>query len=207
MITVHHLGVSQSDRVVWLMEELGLPYKLVWHNRSAEGLAPDSYLALHPAAAAPIIQDGDLTLTESEAILPYICHRYAGGRLTVAPDAPAYPDYLFWMAANNNLLGLFFAKATTNEATPPMFLKMLNRRENGYARFMEDTLAKRPYLAGDEFTCADIINLFALRFPNMLGGRDDMPNTKAYVQRLLERPALIKADAIAGVAASPPPGA
>ncbi len=55
MITIHHLGVSQSDRVVWLMEELGLPYKLKWYNRKADRLAPDDFLALHPAATAPII--------------------------------------------------------------------------------------------------------------------------------------------------------
>jgi len=64
MITIHHLGVSQSDRVVWLMEELGLPYKLVWHRRGADNLMPPSYLALHPAATAPVIQDGDRTMSE-----------------------------------------------------------------------------------------------------------------------------------------------
>jgi len=86
MITIHHLGVSQSDRIVWLMEELGLPYELKWYRRGPDRLAPSDFLALHPAATAPIIQDGDTVLAESGAIVEYICHRYAGGRLTVGPD-------------------------------------------------------------------------------------------------------------------------
>jgi len=75
MITIHHLGVSQSDRVVWLMEELGLPYKLVWYRRGAtDNLMPASYLALHPAATAPVIDDDGRKIAESAAILEYICH-------------------------------------------------------------------------------------------------------------------------------------
>ena len=68
MITIHHLGVSQSDRVVWLMEELGLPYQLKWYVRGTDRLAPPEFLALHPAATAPIIEDGDTLLAESGAI-------------------------------------------------------------------------------------------------------------------------------------------
>ena len=75
MITIYHLGVSQSDRVVWLMEELNLPYHLEWFDRGEDGLAPDEYRALHPAATAPVIKDGDRTLTESAVILEYICRR------------------------------------------------------------------------------------------------------------------------------------
>src|SRR3974377_1876064 len=121
MIIIHHLGLSQSDRVVWLMEELGLPYEMVWHRRGPDGLAPASLLALHPAATAPIIEDGDLVLAESEAILPYICFQHGGGRLTVKPGAPNFADYLFAMTLNNNFLGLFFSKAAATEATaaPP----------------------------------------------------------------------------------------
>ncbi len=86
MLTIHHLGASQSERVVWLMEELGLPYEMVWRKRGADGRAPAWYLALHPAATAPLVQDGDRMLCESAAILEYVCHKYAGGRLAVAPD-------------------------------------------------------------------------------------------------------------------------
>ena len=77
MITIHHLGISQSDRIVWLMEELDLPYELKWYKRKSDRLLPDEYLALHPAATAPVIEDGDKVLAESGAIVEYISHRYA----------------------------------------------------------------------------------------------------------------------------------
>lgn len=96
MITIHHLGVSQSDRIVWLMEELHLPYRLKWHKRTESGLAPNEYLALHPAATAPVIEDEGTALTESAVIAEYICHRYAGGKLTVRPEQSNYAEYLYF---------------------------------------------------------------------------------------------------------------
>lgn len=204
MLIIHHLGVSQSDRVVWLMEELGLPYKLVWHSRGADGLAPPSYLALHPAATAPVIQDGDRTLCESAAILEYVCHKYAGGKFTVAPSAPNYYDYVYWMHFNNNVLGLFFTRLALGEQTEGRVAGLVRRREDGYARILEQTLAASPYLAGPEFTCADIMTMFPLTSPRIFGGREDTPNAKAYVERIAKRPAYIKAMQIAGPTAVPP---
>ena len=211
MITIHHLGVSQSDRVVWLMEELGLPYKLVWHRRGADNLMPPSYLALHPAATAPVIQDGDRTIAESAAILEYICHRYGGGKFTVAPDRPNYPDYVYWMHFNNNTLGLFFARLALGTQPPgPEAQRMaglLQRREDGYARYMDQTLAKSSFLAGDELTCADIMSVFNLVSLPTFAARTDIPHVKAYLERIAKRPAYIKAMQIAGPTATPPAGA
>ena len=211
MLTIHHLGVSQSDRAVWLLEELGLPYKLVWHRRGADNLAPPSYLALHPAATAPVVQDGDRMLCESAAILETLCHKYAGGRLTVGPDQPHYYDYLYWMHFNNNALGLFFARLAlgTQPANPnsERMLGLVQRREDGYARFMEQTLAASPFLAGPEFTCADIMSVFNLvSFPSWRD-RTDIPNVRAYLDRITKRPAYVKAMKIAGPSATPPDGA
>ena len=206
MITIHHLGVSQSDRVVWLMEELGLPYELVWHRRGADGLAPASYLALHPAATAPVVQDGDRVLAESAAIVEHICHAHAGGRLTVGPGAANHYDYLYWMQLNNNVLGLFFAKLALGGATDGVLAQMIQRREDGYARMVEQPLAASPYLAGPEFTLADLMSVYCIRSPRMLGARSDMPNAAAYMARIAARPAYIKAMAIAGAAAAPPAG-
>ena len=110
MLTIHHLGVSQSDRVVWLMEELGLPYRLQWYARGPDGLQPPEYVALHPASTAPVVEDDGRVLSESAAILEYVCHKYAKGRLTVAPSQPSHFDYLYFMHWNNNVQGLFFAK-------------------------------------------------------------------------------------------------
>lgn len=207
MLKIHHLGVSQSDRVVWLMEELGLPYELVWHRRTAEGSMPASYAALHPAATAPVIQDGDRTLAESAVILEYICHTHAGGRMTLGPKDAAYYDYLYWMQLNNNVLGLFFAKLAQGSQPPTTLSAILKRREDGYARLLDQTLADRPFLCGDDLTCADIMVLYGLRSPRMLGGREDTPNVTAYVERLSRRPAYIRAMDLVGPQATPPEGA
>ncbi len=210
MITIHHLGVSQSDRIVWLMEELGLPYELKWYNRKQDRLAPDEYLALHPAATAPVIQDGDLMLAESAAIVEYICHRYADGKFTVRPDQPNYAEYLYWMHFNNNILGLFFAKSALRaQAHGPEADRiggLIKRREEGYFRYLEQRLGASPYLAGPEFTCADVMVIFDLTSLPRFGGRtiEDLPNARSYVQRIGERPAYVKAMKIAGPTAVPP---
>lgn len=210
MIIIHHLGVSQSDRVVWLMEELGLPYDLKWYHRKANRLMPDAYFALHPAATAPVIEDEGRVLTESAVVLEYICRTHADGRFTVGPDQPNYFDYLYWMQFNNNALGLFFAQLAmganpTGEATP-VVKELLHRRWSGYYDYLEQTLAKHTYLAGDDFTCADMMVVY--NFGNILasGGRtlDDLPNTNAYFQRISARPAYRRAMQIAGPEATPP---
>jgi glutathione S-transferase len=210
MITIHHLGISQSDRIVWLMEELNLPYQLKWYNRKEDRLAPEEYLALHPAATAPVIQDGDLVLAESAAIVEYICHRYAGGKLTIGPDQPNYVEYLYWMHFNNNVQGLFFAKlALGAQAHGPDAERIggfIKRREEGYYRYLDQRLGVSPYLAGTEFTCADVMVTFNLTTLPLFGGRtiDDLPNARSYVKRIGERPAYRKAMEIAGPTAVPP---
>ncbi len=204
MLTIHHLGVSQSDRIVWLMEELGLPYELVWHTRGPDGAAPASYLALHPAATAPVVQDGERMLSESAAIVEHICHTHAGGRLTVAPGAPNHYDYVYWMHFNNNILGLFFAKLALAGQTEGPIAGFIQRREDGYARHLEQTLSQRPYLTGDDFTAADLMSHYCLRSPRMLGARDDLPHARAYVARISRRPAYVRAMKIAGAEARPP---
>jgi glutathione S-transferase len=198
LLIIHHLGVSQSERVVWLVEELGLPYEIIWHRRGADGFAPASYLALHPAATAPVIQDGDRTLCESAAILEYVCHKYADGRLTVSPDQPNFYDYVYWMHFNNNILGLLFTRLALRGQTEGRMAGFVQRREGGYARMLEQTLATSAYLAGPELTCADIMVMYGLTSPRIFGGRDDL--------RVSKRPAYIKAMQLAGPTAVPPEG-
>jgi glutathione S-transferase len=207
MITIHHLGVSQSERIVWLMEELGLPYELRWYNRGADGLAPPEYLALHPAAMAPVIEDDGLVLAESNAIVEYICHRHGGGRLMAKPEAPNYPDYLYWLQFNNNVLGLFFAKAAGGDE-PGRIGKVVQRREDSYYRFLEQRLGESPFLGGPELSCADILSMFQLTTATRFGARkiDDLPNTLAYVRRIEARPAYQRAMAVAGPDAKAPAG-
>jgi glutathione S-transferase len=206
MITIHHLGVSQSDRIVWLMEELNLPYRLKWHRRAASGLAPDEYLALHPAATAPVIDDEGTVLTESAVIAEYICHKYAGGRLTVSPAQADYAEYLYWMHFNNNVLGLFFAKRAAGSSESIEGAKgVFARREARYFNYMNTRLGESLFLSGAEFTCADIMVMFPLTTLPGFGGRaiDDLPNVISYVKRIEARSAYIKAMEIAGPKATP----
>ena len=210
MITIHHLGVSQSDRVVWLMEELGLPYTLKWYHRGPDRLAPPEFLALHPTATAPVIEDDGVVLAESIVILEHICRRHAGGRLTVNPDDPRYSDYLFWMQFNNNLLGLYFAHlalAAGGGEGPGVdrVAGLIARRRDSLLAHMDECLGKRPYLAGDELTCADIMAMFNLTTLPHFGGQEisGLPNLTAYSQRITARPAYAKAMEIAGPNATP----
>ena len=210
MITIHHLGVSQSERIVWLMEELGLPYKLKWYDRKANRLAPDELLALHPTAMAPVIEDGDRVLTESAVIVEYICHRYAGGKFTVQPTQPNYYDYLYWMHFNNSTMGLRFTKSVLAAgAAGPVadtMNELVKRREEQFYGYLNRRLGESPYLGGPELTCADIMSVFRLTTAILFGARriDDLPAVVDYVRRIEARPAYRKAMSIAGPKALAP---
>ena len=92
MITIYHLSTSRSERIVWLMEELGLPYQLERYLREPTGAAPEELKAIHPLGRAPVIRDGDTVLAESGAIVEYIVHRYGDGRLALPPQAATRSD-------------------------------------------------------------------------------------------------------------------
>jgi glutathione S-transferase len=212
MITIHHLGVSQSDRVVWLMEELGLPYDLKWYDRGEDFLSPPEYRALHPAGTAPVITDGNLVLGESTAIVEYISQRYGEGKLSVPVSDPDYPHYLYWMQFNNNLQSALFiklaVKMTGVESSPDnIMVTTTQRREEGIYNTLEQRLGESDYLGGPRFSCADIMSMFNLTSLGMLGAREideSLPNTRAYVERVSARPAYQKAMGIAGPEASKP---
>lgn len=194
MLVIHHLGISQSDRIVWLCEELGLPYELKRYERDpATRLAPAEYKALHPAGTAPVIDDGGVRLAESGAIVEYILERYGQGRLRIAPGEPGYADYLYWLHAGPGsfmpamMVDLVLQVAgVQGEATAALKA----RGDNAY-RMTEARLAQVPYLAGEQFTAADIMNLFPLTTGRMFVPRDlaAYPAIRAYLQRIGERPA------------------
>ena len=105
MLIVHHLRRSQSERIVWLCEELGLDYELRCYDRNkTDLLAPAEYKALHPMGTAPVITDGDLVLAESVAILEYILAQYGPSDLSRGPGDPAFADYLYWLHFANGTL-------------------------------------------------------------------------------------------------------
>jgi glutathione S-transferase len=159
-----------------------------------------------------VIEDGDRVLSESAVILEHVCHRHAGGRLTVGPSQANYIDYLYWMHFNNSVQGLFFAKlalgAQTDAAEAKRIGGFIQRREDGYYRYLDRRLGESPYLAGPELTCADIMVTFNLTSLPLFGGRavDDLPNVVSYVKRIEQRPAYARAMKIAGPAAVPSSG-
>ena len=210
MITIHHLGVSQSERIVWLMEELALPYRLKWYDRMPNRLAPPEFLKLHPTAMAPVIEDDGRVLTESAVIAEYICHRYAGGKFTLRPEQPNYYDYLYWMHFNNSAMGLRFTKSVLQAgATGPVADTMgevVRRREEQFYQYLDQRLGECPFLAGLEFTCADIMTVYRLTTGVLFGARPiaDLPNVVAYVKRIEARPGYQKAMSIAGPKAVAP---
>lgn len=200
MLTVHHLGVSQSERIVWLCEELEIPYALKVYARDPQTmLAPPEYKALHPMGIAPVITGDGLTLGESGAIMEYILQRYGQGRLVVAPDAPNFPDYLFWFHfANGTLMpsemSAWVASALDPDGQNPLGAIMKDRSAPWH-QIVEQRLGQARYFAGDAFTAADIIMVFGLTTMRAFTGQklDSYPNTRAYLARIGERPAYCRA--------------
>jgi glutathione S-transferase len=193
MLTVHHLGISQSERIVWLCEELAVPYQLVRYERDpVTRLAPPEYKALHPFATAPVIVDGKVVLAESGAIIEYIIARYGKGRLAVRPDAPNYADYLFWFHfANASMMPVQFAGAIKPSPDETPRTRISRERCDRSWKIVEARLAEVPYFAGQEFTAADIIMLFPLTTMRAFVPRDisGYPNVLGYLQRIGDRPA------------------
>ena len=198
MLTVHHLGISQSDRIVWLCEELELPYTFVKYDRDPmTRMAPAAYKALHPFGTAPVINDGDLTLGETGAIMEYILTKYGKGALVVGPDKPNYADYLFWFHfANGSMMPAGMVDMVIGMIGGDAdLLKALRARADTAHAMVEDRLGKASYFAGDDFTAADIIMLFPLTTMRAFAPRDltPYPNIRAYLQRIGARPAYQRA--------------
>lgn len=200
MLTVHHLGISQSDRIVWLCEELGIDYTFKRYERDAETkLAPPEYRALHPFGTAPVITDGDLALAESGAIIEYIVAKYGDGKLAIGKDDPAFADYLFWLHfANASMMPAGMVDmviAMLGAENIGETLDSLRDRGNRAFALVEQHLGAHDYFAGDRFTAADIIMLFPLTTMRVFVPRDlaPYPNLRAYLQRIGVRPAFQRA--------------
>ena len=196
MLVVHHLNISQSERITWLCEELQIPYELKLYPRdSVTRLAPAEYKALHPLGTAPIISDGDIRLAESGAIMDYIIAKYGNGRLTLPPSHPDFAHYLFWYHyANGSMMPAQMTEMISQVVGAPTDNVVLNalraRADNAYA-MLEHRLGEADYLAGSEFTAADIILFFPLTTMRYFTPKDltAFPNIRAYLQRIGNRPA------------------
>ena len=196
MLTVHHLGKSQSERIVWLCEELAIPYDLKRYDRSPTGMGgPAAYKALHPLGAAPVITDGDLVLAESAAIMEYIIAIYGDGRLAVRAGEPGFADYLYWFHFTNGSLQPLLVRNITvlrsGVAEDSPIMMMMHLRVGLALGLVETRLGEVPYLAGSAFTAADIMIGFTLTTMRYFSPFDlaPYPHIRAYLQRIGERPA------------------
>lgn len=197
---VHHLGKSQSERIVWLCEELGIPYDLKVYDRdSVTRLAPPEYKALHPIGTAPVITDGDVVLAESGAIIEYIVAKHGKGRLTLAPDHPDFAQFLFWFHFANGTLqpatgrSMILSRLKLPGDNP--ILRAMKGRLDLALGLVEARLAKTAFLAGSEFTTADIMIVFTLTTMRLFLPFDlaRYPAILAYLQRIGGRPAYRRA--------------
>jgi glutathione S-transferase len=208
MIIVHHLNNSRSQRILWLLEELGLDYEIKKYERDPKTmLAPPELRAIHPLGKSPVITDGDTMVAESGAIIEYLVEQYGGGKLVPPAATPEKRQYTYFMhyaegsAMTPLLMKLVFDKVASSPM--PFFAKpiakgiaqkvkssYINPQIVQHLQFMEGELAKRPWFAGKEFTAADIQVSFVLEAASARGGLDEKyPKLAAFLKKIHARPA------------------
>ena len=211
MIIVHHLENSRSHRILWLLEELGVPYEIQAYKRDPKtSLAPPELLRVHPLGKSPVITDSGLTIAESGAIIEYLVERYGNGALIPPHGSPERLRYTYW---------LHFAEGT---AMPPLVMKLVfNRIEHAPMPFfarpiargiaqrvrhgmidpnlarivehMETELGRDGWFAGDAFSAADIQMSFPVEAAAARAGGKDKPNIARFLERIHARPAYQRA--------------
>ncbi len=211
MLTIHHLNNSRSQRVLWLLEELGLPYEVLRYERDAVTMrAPATLRAIHPLGKSPVLTDGDVTVAETGAIVEYVLDTHAAGRLRPERGTAAGREFTYWLhfaegsAMTPLLFKLVFGRIL--ETPMPFFVKpiargivgnvMANFIEPGlklHLDFMEQSLAERPWFCGADFSGADIMLSFPLEAAALRGGLGDRPNLRSFVERVQARPAYLRA--------------
>jgi glutathione S-transferase len=193
MLVVHHLNDSRSQRVLWLLEELGLPYEIKHYQRDAvTRLAPPALKAVHPLGKSPVLSDGARTVIESGAIVDYILRRHGGGRLRPAPESEDFETYQQWLHhAEGSAMLPFLLKlyvSRLGEAGAPLAPRIESEIAN-HLGFVEESLQGRQWLVGGSLSGADIMMSFV---GEVAGSRTELaayPNLNAWVKRFQQRPA------------------
>jgi len=210
MIVVHHLNNSRSQRVLWLLEELGLPYEIKPYQRDAQTmLAPPELRAIHPLGKSPVVTDGDKVIAETGAIVEYLVETYGQGRLVPAAGTPERLRWTYWLhyaegsAMTPLLLKLVF---TALPARAPGLLKGLvkaiaAKAQSGFVDpqlkshidYWQAELSKAAWFAGEAFTAADIMMSFPLEAGAARAGAGSRPKVKAFLEQIHARPAYRRA--------------
>ncbi|MFL9879063.1 glutathione S-transferase [Herbaspirillum rhizosphaerae] len=211
MITVHHLNNSRSQRVLWLLEELGLEYDIKFYQRDPKTmLAPQSLRDVHPLGKSPVITDGDLTIAESGAIVEYLVERYGNGKFIPEPGTPERLRYRYWLhyaegsAMPLLLMKLIFSrlpKSVPGLIRPVARLicngvlgRMVDPQLKRHLQYLEGELSKSTWFAGNTFSAADIQMSFPVEGARSRGGLDGhYPNLLKYLEAIHGRPAYQRA--------------
>ena len=212
MITIHHLNNSRSQRILWLLEELGLEYDIKRYQRDAKTmLAPPELRQVHPLGKSPVITDGGLTIAESGAIIEYLVERYGNGRLIPASGTPERLRYTYWLHyAEGSLQPMLLMKlifGRIEKGPMPFFVKPIAKAisakvSEGFISpnlernfdYLEGELGRSTWFAGEEFSAADVQMSFPLEAAVSRGGLDaKRPKLMAFLERIHARPAYKKA--------------
>jgi glutathione S-transferase len=212
MITVHHLENSRSQRVLWLLEELGIPYEVKRYKRDPKtSLAPPELKKVHPLGKSPVITDGNITVAESGAIIEYLLDSHGNGRLAPQPGTPERRRFSYWMhfaegsAMPPLVMALvfnrirntrmpFFAKPIARGIADKVMASFVQPNIDNQLAFMEAELRDRPWFAGPQFSAADVQMSFPLEAAAMRGGLDARyPRLTDFLARIHSRPAYQRA--------------
>lgn len=199
---IHHAPNTRSVRAVWLLEELGIPYELEMHKLGDPAMRAPEYRKVHPMGRVPALEDGDVTIFESGAIVEYVLARHGDGRMRPAVDSPEFPAYLQWLHYAEGMImppvniivveTIFLPPERRNDGNVARATKLLGQMLSAVDAHMEG----REYLAG-EFSGADIMTGHACTVSRRLGADvSDKPNVEAYIERCNARPAMQKAWAV-----------
>lgn len=208
MVVIHHLNNSRSQRILWLLEELGLPYEVRRYQRNPRTLlAPPELRQVHPLGKSPVMTDGDLTLAESGAIIEYLADRYGAGRMLPAPGTAERLRCSYWLHyAEGSLMPLLLLKLVFRrlpDAPMPFFVKPVAKGISGKTQdqfvnpqlklhldYLEEELGRHAWFGGDDFNAADIMMSFPLEAAAARAGLDaSRPRLEAWLQRIHARPA------------------
>ncbi len=201
-ITIYQLERSRSERAVWLMEELGAPYDIEFFKRLPTWQAEPAFKALHPLGSSPVLGIDGQKIAESGAVIEYLATTQGGGALALGPDSPDYAEYLYWFHFAEStlmpaLVGEIMAQFGGVEADHPFRVNARARIAQLMA-FTDARLAKVPFVAGEQFTAADVMMTFPFTMTRQFVPVDveGHPHIAAYVDRMEARPGYQRCRAI-----------
>ncbi len=206
MIKIHHLEHSRSQRILWLLEELGLPYEIIQYKRDPKTmLAPDALRKIHPLGKSPVLEDNGVIIAETGAIIEYIIEQHGGGHLKPPPGTAEARAWTYWMhyaegsAMPPLLMKLVFQRLpeNANAIMRPLVKAVASKAEQGFVdprlkehiEFWDASLAETGWFAGREFTAADVIMSFPLEAATSRAGADAYRNIQGFLEQVHARPA------------------